>query len=124
MRFWPSALADAIAVCVFAVIGRRNHGELSDVAGIWHTAWPFLAGLAFGTLVSRAWRRPASIAGGVPIWVCTLVGGMVVRVLSGNTVALPFVIVAGIVLAVFLLGWRALYVLLRRARERRRASVA
>ncbi len=108
MKFWASAVADVVAVSVFAVIGRISHGEPADPAGIWHTAWPFLAGTAVGTIVARAWRHPGSMAGGVVIWACTVAGGMVLRVLSGNTIAFSFVVVAAISLAVPLLGWRAI----------------
>ncbi|HET9647558.1 MAG TPA: DUF3054 domain-containing protein [Microlunatus sp.] len=118
MKFWPSLIVDTIAVSVFAIIGRRSHGELSDLAGTWHTAWPFLAGMVLGTVLARSWRRPGSLSSGIVIWACTLVGGMLLRVVSGNTVAITFVIVAGVVLAAFLLGWRGLYSLIRRARAR------
>jgi hypothetical protein len=115
VKFLPSLVADAVAVTVFAVVGRRSHGELSDLAGTWHTVWPFLAGAAIGTLVSRSWRRPASMSSGAVIWAGTLAGGMALRLLSGNTIAASFVVVAGIVLAVLLLGWRGSYALVRRA---------
>ena len=93
---------------VFAVIGRISHGESAGPLGIWHTAWPFLTGTAVGTIAARAWRRPGSLAAGVVIWACTVAGGMVLRVLSGNTIAVSFVVVAAISLAVPLLGWRAI----------------
>jgi Protein of unknown function (DUF3054) len=123
VKFWSSALADVIAITGFAVIGRSSHGEMNDLAGTWHTAWPFLAGAAVGTLVSRAWRKPGAIGNGVLIWACTLIGGMALRVLSGGTIAWSFVIVAGLVLATFLLGWRAVYARVRRARARSDATV-
>ncbi len=118
MKFWASAAIDAAAVTVFAVIGRLSHGEWAGPAGVWHTAWPFLAGAAVGTLAARAWRRPGSLAGGVVIWACTLVVGMVSRVLSGGTIAASFVVVAAISLAVLLLGWRVVCHLIGRSRGR------
>jgi hypothetical protein len=107
---WPIAvLGDAVAIVVFAAIGRANHDESTGVPGIWHTAWPFLFGAALG-LAATAYARtsPTSIRAGVRVWVWTLVIGMVVRAATGAGTAIAFVIVAAIVLAVFLIGWRAL----------------
>jgi hypothetical protein len=124
MKFWTSALIDGLAVSAFAAIGRLSHGELGDLAGTWHTAWPFLTGAAIGTLVSRSWRHPGSIPGGVAVWACTLLCGMALRVLSGGTIAVSFVIVAGITLAVLLLGWRLILALAGRAHAGRRLGAA
>ncbi|GAA3630701.1 DUF3054 domain-containing protein [Microlunatus ginsengisoli] len=123
MKFWTSALIDGLAVSAFAVIGRLSHGELTDLGGTWHTAWPFLAGAAIGTIAARAWRRPGSYVGGLVIWACTVVGGMVLRVLSGATIAVSFVLVTAITLAILLLGWRLVCHLLARARRRARTGV-
>ncbi len=57
------------------------------------------------------------------VWASTLLVGMVLRVTSGDTAAWSFVIVASIVLAVFLLGWRTVVRLVRRARTRTNAPV-
>lgn len=123
MRFWPSALADALSVSAFAIAGRASHGEAAGLAGTLQTAWPFLAGAAIGTLVSRSWHNPASMSSGVVIWAGALGGGMALRALSGGTVAVSFVIVAGIALGLLLLGWRGLYALARRARARSGVAV-
>ncbi len=122
MKFWTSVLIDGLAVSAFAVIGRLSHGELTDVSGSWHTAWPFLAGAAVGTIISRAWRRPASLSSGVVIWACTVIIGMVLRVLSGGTIAVSFVVVTAATLALLLLGWRALCALFSRTRIRQRVG--
>jgi len=42
----------------------------------------------------------------------------VLRAVSGQGIAVSFVIVTAIVLAVFLLGWRAIALLVRRLRAR------
>src|SRR5262249_28239816 len=107
-RAWPVAVVtDAVAILVFAAIGRANHGESTSVHGIWHTAWPFLLGAALG-LAATAYARvsPVTVRAGVRVWVWTLVIGMVVRAATGAGTALAFVIVAAIVLGVFLVGWR------------------
>jgi hypothetical protein len=108
---WPVAvLGDAIAIVLFAAIGRANHDETTGVHGVWHTAWPFLLGAALG-LAATAYARisPTAVRAGVRVWVWTLVIGMVVRGATGAGTAVAFVIVAAIVLAAFLIGWRAAY---------------
>lgn len=101
--------ADVTAVTLFAAIGRRSHDEGLNLAGIAQTAGPFLAGAALGWLASRAWDRPTAVVPtGVVTWACTLVGGMVLRVLTGGSTQLSFIIVAGTFLAIFLIGWRTL----------------
>ena len=74
--------------------------------GVLEVAWPFLVGGAVGTLAGRTWRRPESLPSGAAVWLGTLVGGMLLRALTGGGVQLSFVIVAATVLAVLLLGWR------------------
>jgi hypothetical protein len=121
---WPIAIAaDAVAILVFAAIGRANHGESTSAHGIWHTAWPFLLGAALG-LAATAYARvaPTSVRAGVRVWVWTLVIGMVVRAATGAGTALTFVIVAAIVLGVFLVGWRL--VLTRRSWRSRWRRIA
>jgi hypothetical protein len=108
-RDWPIAVAaDAVAILLFAAIGRANHDESPGAHGIWHTAWPFLLGAALG-LAATAYARvsPTAVRAGVRVWVWTLVIGMVVRAATGGGTAIAFVIVAAIVLAAFLVGWRA-----------------
>ncbi|MFT4281006.1 DUF3054 domain-containing protein [Microbacterium sp.] len=100
-------LADFVLVVGFAAVGRASHD--SDVwAGLVGTAGPFLLALAAGWLVSRVWRAPAApLRTGAVVWVVTLVGGLIVRALTGHGVALPFVLVAAGTLLALLVGWRA-----------------
>lgn len=111
-----TALAiDAIAVLVFATVGRRSHAEGITAAGVLHTAWPFLSGTAAGWLASQAWRRPFALAPtGVAIWVCTVIVGMLLRKATSAGVAGSFIVVASIATGVLLLGWRAVAGLIRR----------
>jgi len=107
---WPIAIAaDVVSILVFAAIGRANHHESAGAAGVWQTGWPFLLGAALG-LAFTAYRRmtPTAIRAGVRVWVWTLVIGMVVRNAAGGGTPIAFVIVAAVVLAAFLIGWRAL----------------
>jgi peptidoglycan/LPS O-acetylase OafA/YrhL len=98
---------DVLAVLLFAAVGRRTHAEEVSIAGIASTAWPFLAGTVTGWGVARAWRRPSSSATGLMVWLATVALGMLLRHLTGEGTAWPFVMVATVVLAALLLGWRA-----------------
>lgn len=101
---------DLVLVVVFAAIGRASHDETRPVLGALLTAWPFLVGTAVGWLVVRLMRGrwPLEPGPGVTVWFATLVLGMVLRRLTGEGTAWPFVVVAAVTLAVLLLGWRAL----------------
>jgi len=117
-----AAVVDAALVLLFVAIGRRSHDEDGAVLGFLTTAWPFLAGAAIGWLAARAWRRPLTVwPTGVVVWLAAVVLGMLLRALSGQGVQPSFVIVTALVLAAFLLGWRALVVLVVRIRSRQRA---
>jgi hypothetical protein len=103
-----AALLDVCCLLVFVAIGRATHHDGETVAGLASTAWPFLAGLAFGWLVTRAWRRPAAIVpAGLGAWLGTVAFGMLLRVVAGQGTAVAFIAVALAFLGLFLLGWRA-----------------
>ena len=104
---WLAVVLDVACVLVFVIIGRASHVKGESLAGIASTAWPFLAGLAFGWLAGRTWRQPFRLwPAGVSAWLGALVLGMLLRVLSGQGTAAAFIAVALGFLAVFLLGWR------------------
>jgi hypothetical protein len=114
-----SVALDVVLVTAFAAIGRASHAE-DLVAGLWQTAWPFLAALVVGWVVTLAWRAPtAPVRSGVGIWAVTLIGGMLLRAVSSQGTALAFVIVAAIVLLAFLVGWRLIAAVMGRRRLRR-----
>jgi len=105
----PALFLDLALVTAFTMVGRMIHGYDLGFLGVAHTAWPFLVGALLGWGVSLAWRRPLAIrASGVPVWLVTIGVGMLLRFVSGQGVALPFVIVALVFTGVLLLGWRAL----------------
>jgi hypothetical protein len=107
MRAAGSAILDICSVLAFVAIGRHTHHNGDSVAGLWHTAWPFLTGLAIGLLLVRAWRQPLAIVWtGLGAWLGAAVGGMAIRVLAGQGTAAAFIVVALGFLALFLLGWR------------------
>jgi hypothetical protein len=102
-----STLADCCGVLAFVVIGRHTHHDGDSLAGIWHTAWPFLAGLAVGLLAARAWRRPLALApAGLGAWLGAAGAGMAIRVAAGQGTAAAFIGVTLAFLFLFLFGWR------------------
>jgi hypothetical protein len=116
MQILPALAVDVICITVFAIVGRSSHQEATDLLGVVHTAWPFLAGCLVGTVVGRTWRHPLSLKSGVAVWLGTVVGGMTLRLLTGAGVQLSFIVVASCVLALFLIGWRAGLRLIEHAR--------
>jgi hypothetical protein len=108
MRVGAAIAADGAAILTFATIGRLSHSEGFSLPGVIEVAWPFLAGGAVGMLIGRTWRRPSALSSGVSVWLGTVAGGMLLRWATGGGVQPSFVVVAGVVLAVALLGWRAI----------------
>jgi len=117
LRRPPVALAlDLLLVVVFAAIGRASHDEANPVVGVLVTAWPFLVGTVVGWAVVRMLRKawPLEVGPGITVWFATVLIGMVLRQSTGQGTAVSFVLVAALVLALFLVGWRALVALLER----------
>lgn len=123
----PALVADIVAVTVFAILGRSSHEEANTLLGVLGTAWPFLVGAVVGHLICRAADDlrgdPTGWRPGLAVWAATVIIGIVLRVVSGDTAAWSFVLVASIVLAIFLLGWRTVVRLVHRARTRTNAPV-
>ncbi|OBF28480.1 hypothetical protein A5724_28725 [Mycobacterium sp. ACS1612] len=114
-RTATALLADILCVIVFCTIGRRSHAEGLTVTGIAQTAWPFLAGTLVGWVLIRGWRKPYTvIPTGVAVWICTVLVGMLLRKATSAGVQTSFVVVASVVTAVLLLGWRSVAAMVRR----------
>jgi uncharacterized membrane protein len=114
-----AACADAVLILVFAAVGRDAHQRGEIITGVLATAWPFLTGAAVSWLSLRLWRAPLAVwPAGVGVWLGTVSLGMLLRALTGQTVVLPFVIVALLSLAILLLGYRLLTAAVRRFRAR------
>jgi peptidoglycan/LPS O-acetylase OafA/YrhL len=118
------ALVDALAVLVFAAIGRQAHEEgahdaahaVGQVVGI---AAPFLVGALVGALAVRSWRDPLALRSGLAVWVGAVVVGMLLRWAFVDRPPLSFILVATISLAVLVLGWRGAVRGILRLRHRR-----
>ncbi|MEK0156827.1 DUF3054 domain-containing protein [Arthrobacter oryzae] len=118
-----AALADAALILTFAAIGRDAHQRGDVITGVFLTAWPFLAGAAIAWLVTRVWRAPLRAwPAGVSVWLGAVAVGMALRAVTGQTVVLPFVIVALLSLGTFLVGYRLIVAGFRRLARRRQHS--
>lgn len=115
-------IADLLLVVAFAALGRASHNDpvLGEAGlGLAHTAWPFVVALGVGWIVTLAYRKPlAPLRTGVPLWVITVAGGMLLRAVSGQGTAVAFIIVATLTLLLLLVGWRVVATLVVRPRAR------
>lgn len=106
-RAW--IVADVTVVLVFVAIGRSSHHHGLTIAGMASTTWPFVVGLALGWLIVVLQRRDGtSLESGVVIWLATVAGGMVLRVVARQGTALAFIFVALGFLGALMLGLRML----------------
>jgi hypothetical protein len=97
---------DLVLVVVFVIIGHASHGEALTPGGILLTGWPFLVGCLLGSVLACVVLRLSWLREGLLVWAITVVVGMLLRGITGGSLAIGFLIVATIVLAVFLIGWR------------------
>lgn len=111
-----SLLLDVVFVVLFVVIGRRNHEDGFALPGLLLAILPFLIGLGAGWGLIR-WRSshwPQRVAHGITLAIVTVVIGMLVRVVMGQSVGdgfgglLTFAAVAVAFLVLFLVGWRSI----------------
>ena len=105
MRILRALTYDIVLVFLFAAVGRLSHGE--DLTMLGATAWPFVMATIVGSLVST-WRDGPWWKQGLTSWVITVVGGILLRVVAGGDAPIGFVLVTTAVLALLLIGWRAL----------------
>lgn len=107
---------DLLLVVLFSALGNREHSTGSSVSDAIVTAWPFLAGLAVGWLVTRSWRQPARLwPEGIIVVIITVAVGMVLRVLfTTGGAPLAFILVATGTLTLLLLMRRLISRLIMR----------
>lgn len=106
---------DLLVITAFVLIGRVTHEEGLASLGSLHALWPFLLALVAGWVATRSLHlRLTGPRAGALLWLITLFLGMGLRALSGQGTALPFLIVATLVLGAGLLGWRLIGILLAR----------
>lgn len=107
---------DLVVVVAFVAIGRSAHDESNAVVGLLLTAAPFVIALALGWLVAAiAKQDQTTVAGGLIIWGCSWILGLAIRgLVFGGGTAPAFMVVAGVSLAVGLIGWRLVATLITR----------
>lgn len=103
------AFVDVAVVLAFVVMGRDSHGEGNAFSEVLRTAAPFMIGLAAGWFVTDVRLTPLAIRSGVWIAAMTVVVGLAARrIVFGDGIATPFIIVTTLVLVSGLVGWRAI----------------
>ncbi len=117
-----SWLADTVLVLTFILIGRASHDE--GIAGTVVTFLPFFAALQVGWLIRSGHPATRIRWSGLIIWATTVVLGLLLRAATGDGVAIGFIVVTTITLALFLLGWRAILLAVSAIRQRTRSRSA
>lgn len=113
--------ADLVCVLVFAFAGKGSHEPGDSDWVVLAIVWPFAlsAGLAHAGLISQGRQALRTWPEGVTVLAVTYALGMTLRAISGRGLAPGFLVVAGIFLAVTMLGWRVAVQLSRKASYRR-----
>lgn len=100
-------LVDILAVLIFVIIGRDNHGEENTLLGILGTSAPFLIALGIAWIALRLLKIRQRITMALFVWAVTVGGGLTLRnVAFGDGTALSFIIVTTITLGVLMVGLR------------------
>lgn len=116
----PWLTADVVLIVFFALLGHLSHYGTLSPPGVLNTALPFFIAYLAATVVLRAWRRPTEfLRTALPLWLMTAAGGLILRVVLGESAAVAFHIVALCVLGLFLLVPRGVAVQVLKIRGRR-----
>lgn len=110
---------DSVLIIIFATFGVASHdGDLGPL-NIGRVALPFLLPYLILAGAIKPTRLIHNIfPAGIALWIMTVVLGPTFRaIFFGDTSALPFILVTAGVLAVFLLGRRAISTLIVRRRK-------
>ena len=114
MRVAP--LIDVLALALFAILARLAHGGLS--LSTWFDAfWPWTAGAIVGWVIIMATKLGGLWKQGAVVWVSAILGGMALWVLvNGRLPHWSFLIVATVMSALLLFGWRGIAAFASRSR--------
>ena len=109
----------------FAVAGKGSHEAGASQWVVLAIVWPFAVGVVVAHLglLSRGGSPARVRPEGIVVLAVTYVLGMVLRVVSGRGIAVGFLVVAAIFLALTMLGWRAVLRIVAQRRGQRRARV-
>lgn len=117
MIHFRAVAADVVAVLVFALLARLAHSGLTLATWI-ETAWPFLCGTVIGWFMLAVRSRLSDahlLSNGLIVWICTALTGLVLwGVRHGEVPHWSFIMVAGLMSGLLLLGWRGVVQLGRR----------
>ncbi|WP_257183243.1 DUF3054 domain-containing protein [Corynebacterium cystitidis] len=108
MKKTTAIALDLVAIAVFALLARIAHQSEEmpfTFMGFLSTLWPFVVGVVMGWIIVREGRGTR----GVWVWLITLVVGLTIWGVRNQ--AIPhwsFVIVATIMSALLMLGWRGI----------------
>jgi len=119
---WAFILTDVVAFLLFAGLGRQQHHESGGALTTLEIAAPFLAAwfavAGFLGLFGNEWPRHGAARSLKPVALAWLIAWPVALVLRAalqrRGVTLSFALVALAVNAVFLLGWRGIYLFVAR----------
>ena len=111
-------VGDTLALITFAIIGRSNHGESTDILSDIITALPFIISwLAVSPFCGAFSREATASLGKVAVgistgWAASTPLALAMRgILKGEAPPLPFVIVSAVATFLLLAVWRCLYIL-------------
>lgn len=114
--FW---VIDVVIIILFAVIGREDHGFVSDFWDYLRVAAPFLVALGISIVLARAWRDPVYWLTGLFLAIGTLVIGMVLRAnVWDDGTATGFIVVSTVWMVGLMVGWRLVVSGIARYRQR------
>ena len=120
--FW---IPDALVIIAFVVIGREDHGFVSDASDYARVAAPFLLGLAVSGVALRAWRNPLDVSTGLYLALGTVLIGMLARrFIWDDGTARSFILVASAFIVAGMVGWRLVVAGIRRIVSARRTTTA
>ena len=104
-------LIDILAIFFFAVLARLAHNTPEDsftFINILDTWWPFAFGVLLGTALIKNEPNPRAVSSGAIVWLGTVVVGLAVWATRNSAVPhWSFILVASVMSALLLLGWRA-----------------
>jgi hypothetical protein len=109
-------LGDAALFVVFSALGRSEHSETRGFSEILYTASPFIAGWLLVAIARGAFRldvsgKPARVARSTALtWLYAWPVGLALRALVQHRgIPVSFDLVALVVNACFLIGWRSAF---------------
>ena len=100
---------DFLLVLVFAYLVMRSHHEELELLTYIRIASPFIIAFAAAAIFTQMWRTAHKIwPQGISVWLITAMGGIGLRYMFGDGIAVAFQLVTLGVLLVFLVGRRVL----------------